>query len=69
MEVSRIRIEGIEYTPEAVNTARIGLIELRNAALGRDSFDWAVLLSHVLVYLADYAEVLEEETAVDPDQP
>jgi hypothetical protein len=53
------RVEGVEYTPEAVEAAREELATLRNGALDQAEFHWAVLLSHVLAYMAEYQELLE----------
>lgn len=53
------RVEGVEYTPEAVESVRKQLIELRDGALEQQEFTWAVLLSHTLAYMAEYKEVLE----------
>lgn len=50
------RVDGVDYTPEGVESARTELIALRNGALAE--FAWATLLSHVIAYLADYRELL-----------
>lgn len=53
------RVEGVEYTPEAIEAARQDLIVFRDAALDAERFDWAVLLSHVIAYLGDYGRLVE----------
>lgn len=54
------RVEGVEYTPEAIQDIRQNiLIPLRDSALEQNKFEWAVGLSHVIAYMADYAEILE----------
>jgi hypothetical protein len=53
------QVDGIEYTPEAVESVRTGLTDLRNAALEATRFDYAVCLSHALVYLSHYKEHVE----------
>jgi hypothetical protein len=53
------RVDGVEYTPEAVEDVREQLVELRNGALDQQEFTWAVLLSHAIAYLGSYKEVLE----------
>jgi hypothetical protein len=57
----RTKVEGVEYSPEAVDSIRDVIIELRNAALTVPDFHRAVALSHALAYLADYREVLQHE--------
>ena len=57
---NRPRVEGVDYTPEAVASAREELVEMRNIALDAANFHAAVLLSHIIAYLADYKEVMEE---------
>lgn len=53
------RVEGVEYTPEAVESLRQEiLIPLRDTALETNNFTYAVGLSHILVYMAEYGEVL-----------
>jgi hypothetical protein len=55
----RTRVEGVDYSPEGINAVREELIVLRNGALEQAEFHWAVLLSHVIAYLAEYKEVVE----------
>jgi hypothetical protein len=52
------RVEGIDYSPETIEDARLELIVLRDSALKQAEFKWAVLLSHVIAYMSDYAEFL-----------
>lgn len=54
------RVEGVEYTPAAVENAREDLILLRDSALSNNHFEWAVLLSHIIAYLGDYKTFLEK---------
>lgn len=52
------QVEGVEYTPEAVESVRLALIEIRNAALDQASFEIAVALSHAIVYLSHYRDAM-----------
>ena len=54
-----MRVDGVEYTPEAIQSAREEVIALRDYALRENYFEWAVLLSHVIAYLGEYSEVVE----------
>ena len=54
------RVDGVEYTPEAVESVRELVIELRNGALDANRFDYAVGLSHAIAYLGEYKELLTE---------
>lgn len=49
-------IGGVDYSPEGINAVRNELIVMRDAALGGAYFDHAVLLTHTIAYLHDYAE-------------
>jgi hypothetical protein len=51
----------VDYAPEAIDAARRELVALRDSALGEAEFTWAVLLSHVIAYLADYRDLLAED--------
>lgn len=54
------RVDGVEYTPEAVESLRQNvLIPLRDAGLDAGRFEYAVGLSHVIAYMAEYKEILE----------
>jgi hypothetical protein len=53
-----VKVEGVEYTAEAVESVRLALIEVRNAALDQQSFEIAVALSHAIVYLSHYRDEL-----------
>jgi len=58
------RVEGVEYTPEAVEDLRTNLlIPMRDNALDGSYFETAVGLSHIIAYMADYKEVLESEVS------
>lgn len=52
------RVDGVEYTPEAVESVRQEVIALRDEALGQAEMHWAVLLSHTIAYLSEYKEKL-----------
>jgi hypothetical protein len=58
------RVEGVDYSPESIENARLELAVLRNGALEQTEFKWAVLLSHVLAYLADYKEYIRLEDEI-----
>lgn len=51
-------VDGVEYTPEAVESIREMLTGLRDAALSNQRFDYAVGISHALVYLSHYRDSL-----------
>ncbi len=53
-------LDGVTYDAEAVREMREAVIEMRDASLKDDAFDWAVSLSHVVAVLAFYAEELEK---------
>lgn len=57
----RIFVEGVDYTPLAIEDARESLVELRKGAMTQNEFGWVVLLSHVIAYLADYKKLRLEE--------
>lgn len=57
------RVEGVEYTPEAVESVRQLLVDIRDTALARGWFHDAAGLSHAIVYLSHYAEALRSVTA------
>lgn len=59
-----VRVDGVEYTAEAVEAARAELIAWRDQALEANppSFHATVFLSHVIAYMAEYADLLK-----DPD--
>ena len=54
-------IEGIDYSPEGIESAREELITLRDGALEQAEFLWAVILSHAIALLADYKELRTKE--------
>jgi hypothetical protein len=53
------RVQGIVYTPEAVDAIREQMILLRLAALRDMELEWSISLSWVIAYLADYKRTLE----------
>lgn len=55
-------VDGVEYTPDAIEGIRELIIELRNGALDAQRFDYAVGLSHSLAYLAQYKEIIADAT-------
>lgn len=51
------------YTLEEIQTARLGLVELRDAALTAGDMHWAVVLSHTVAMLAElYWQVAGEDS-------
>ena len=56
--VPGIRVDGIEYTTEAVEGIRLEVIRIRDEALKQAAFDVAVSLSWVIAYLAEYGDLL-----------
>lgn len=53
------RVDGIEYTPEAVDAIREQMIALRRHALADMEIEWSIALSWVIAYLAEYRRMLE----------
>lgn len=52
------RVEGVDYTPEGIESVRQLLIELRDGALQTGWMHYAVGLSHAIAYLSEYREVV-----------
>lgn len=46
-------VEGVDNTPEGIEDVRQELVEHRNQALGMGEMRYAVLMSHVIAYLAE----------------
>lgn len=65
MAVNEVRVDGVEYTPQGVEAVRNEVIALRNAALKQNNFEWSAVLSHAIVYLAEYRLVLIKEDSSD----
>lgn len=49
-------VEGVDYSPEAVEAVRKDLIIIRDGALEQGEMHWAVVLSHAIAYLVDYED-------------
>jgi hypothetical protein len=58
------RVDGIDYTPEAVEAIRDDLIKIRDEALSQSAFPVAVTLSWVIAYLAEYGDMLSDQRVV-----
>lgn len=53
-------VDGVDYSPDAIEGVRQELISLRDNALTQADFHWvADLLSHALAYLSDYKSRIE----------
>jgi len=61
----RIRVDGVDYTPEGINDLRETLIGFRTQAYAQlpEAADVIVVLTHAIALLADYAEMREAEDA------
>jgi hypothetical protein len=58
------RVDGIDYTSEAVEAIRDDLIKIRDEAIEQAAFPVAVTLSWVIAYLAEYGDMLSEPRIV-----
>jgi hypothetical protein len=52
-------VVGIDYTPEHVRAIRDQMILLRGHAMADGELGWAITLSWVIAYLAEYNVMLE----------
>ena len=61
--VERIRVEGIDYSPDGIEVVRRELGELRGGAFKAwpEGIDATLILSHAIALLADYKEMREAE--------
>lgn len=61
--MERIRVDGVDYSPEGIEAIREVLIEQRKAAMDAwpEGIQATVLLSHLIALLADYKELREGE--------
>jgi len=61
----RIRVDGVDYTPEGINALREELIGFRTEAYKQlpDAAGVIIVLTHAIALLADYAEMREAEDA------
>lgn len=51
-------LDGTTYDRDAIEGLRESAIEMRDAALKADAFDWAVSLSHIVAVLGFYRDEL-----------
>ena len=51
-KMAPFKVEGIDYTPEGIESVRGAMIEFRDAALNAGHMEVAVTISHVLALLA-----------------
>lgn len=67
----RTQIEGVDYSPEAIERARRALITVRNDALEREDPAPAAFFSHIIAYLWDYRALLlqDREEPLKPRNP
>lgn len=54
-------VEGVDNSPEAIEQIRQELVEHRNKALGMGEMRYSVLMSHVIVLLAELEGIKEEQ--------
>jgi hypothetical protein len=61
--MTRVRVAGIDYSPEGIEDTRQELIRVRAEAMKQlpDAAGFVVLASHIIAMLADYAEMRTEE--------
>ena len=52
------QVDGVDYSAEGINGIRDGVIQLRDAALSQNNFEWAVLLSHAIAQLGFLKEMV-----------
>lgn len=55
-----IRVDGVDYTADAVRETRTELQRLRRAATHDGELYWGIKLSDAIAYLAEYAALIEE---------
>jgi hypothetical protein len=53
-------VDGVDTSPEGIEQVRNELIDQRNQMLGAGVMEQAVLLSHVIVMLAELKEIKEQ---------
>lgn len=58
--MSQETVEGVDNSPDGIEQVRSELIEHRNHALGLGEMRYAVLMSHVIVLLAELKEIKEK---------
>lgn len=54
-------VEGVDNSPDAIEQIRQELVEHRNNALGMGEMRYAVLMSHVIVLLAELKDIKENQ--------
>lgn len=61
--MTRIRVDGVDYSPEGIEVTRHEMIGVRDEAMKQlpDSADFVILSSHIIALLADYREARVEE--------
>jgi len=59
------RVDGVDYSPEAIETMRQEMIVFRDQALTQAAFGEAVALSWVIAYLAEYGDILHDPHIAD----
>jgi hypothetical protein len=60
------KVDGVDYTPEGIESVRGALVQRRERALVVEDFDGAMVLSHALVllhYLKEWTEYADAESA------
>ena len=66
--MTRIRVDGIDYSPEGIEVTRQEMIGVRDEAMKQlpDASGFVILASHIIAMLADYREArVEEERKTD----
>jgi len=63
--VAFARTQGIDYAPSSVEDVRDEIIQARDDALAVQDTEWALTLSWVIAYLAEYADMLNDHRIVN----
>lgn len=58
------KVDGVDYSPEGIESIRQEIISLRNTALQVNNFQAAVILSHNIAYLAYLKELITNGSVV-----
>lgn len=61
--MTRIKVEGIDYSPKGIDAVREDLIRVRGEAMSQwpESIPFTILVTHVIALLADYREMRQNE--------
>lgn len=54
------KVEGVDYSPEGIESVREALVFYRDNALSANNFEASVILSHAVAYLSYLKELVNE---------